>query len=108
MSPLISSSIRSHIRRLSCTHDWHVATEPYDSDEAAAYYRDGLTYTPRPYLVCSKCQKRRPMSQDRAPIGWQLVGFPLFIIYMLVIMVLTPLLIIIAVIYEEFRPPKTA
>ncbi len=108
MSPLISSSIRSYIRRLTCTHDWHVAAEPYDSDEAAAYYRDGITYIPRTYLVCSKCQKRRRMSQSGAPIGWQLVGFPLFIIYMLVIMALTPLLIIIAMIYEEFRSPKTA
>ncbi len=108
MSHVSLRKVAEYVRRLTCRHEWHVATGPYDPDQAAACSHNGVRYTPQAYLICSKCQKRRSGLQGSAPIGWQLLGFPLFAVYMLVIMVLTPVLLLIAMIYEALRRPRAA
>ncbi len=50
------------MQQKACEHQWsYVEGGPYDADEDAACYRDGLNYSPPgSYTVCTKCGKRRP------------------------------------------------
>ncbi len=93
----------------ACDHQWtYVEGGPYDAEEDAACYRDGLNYVPPgSYTVCTKCGKRWP-AHDHGT-GWDLpfiVALPFIILYMLFIGVFGPLIILISAIYDELFARK--
>ncbi len=97
-----------YLRQLTCKHEWHLVSDPYNAEQDAACYRDGFNYSPRTYLVCSKCERRKRTGEDAVPLWWWVFGLPLIVVGGAVLTALMPLIILVDTVREEFLRPKRA
>ncbi len=93
-----------------CQHQWtYVGPGPFDPDEDAACYRDGLNYVPAGSTYrCTKCGQTKTVDNLWDGDWKSLLLSPLILIGGFLWVLLTPIAMLIHALYESLTSHKRA